>query len=142
MVNGDDPGVRKVVRGIRFREGGAETDEGGAPPRSSGTGARAAGPSLVTVGTGSGNRFRIGGIAGEGGRYRFTLEGEGAALDIRLSLPGRFNCVNAALAGVCALRLGVPGGSIERGFASFQGTSVTPTVISALCWRWKLIICS
>lgn len=120
VVNGDDHGVREVVRGVRFREGGEHAGPEGA---SAGIpGLSGSGPRLVTVGTGRGNSCRIEDLSHEEGRYRFTLAGEGVRMRIRLPLPGRFNCHNAALAGACAFLLGVPAENIERGFEAFRGT--------------------
>jgi UDP-N-acetylmuramate--alanine ligase len=110
VVNGDDPGVWEVIRRVRSGEG--------ARGYSGATGA----PRMVTVGTGPENSYRIGGLSQRGGRYRFTLAGEGAELDIVLPLPGRFNCLNAALAGVCALLLGVPAEAVEDAVRSYRGT--------------------
>ncbi|MFW6181430.1 MAG: UDP-N-acetylmuramate--L-alanine ligase [Spirochaetota bacterium] len=119
VVNGDDPGVREVIRSVRLREEGYGTEGARGGRGAAGYGAA---PLLVTVGTGPSNSYRIGGLSQRGGRYRFTLEGEGAGLHVMLPLPGRFNCINAALAVVCALRLGVPSQVIEEAVRSFRGT--------------------
>jgi UDP-N-acetylmuramate--alanine ligase len=98
VVNGDDAGVRDVT-------------------------ARLKGGNVFTVGEGDANDYRITGITGASGVYSCSLEhGADSLLSLRLSVPGRFNCGNAALASVLAVRLGVGKKEVEEAVRGFSGT--------------------
>ncbi len=76
----------------------------------------------VRVGFGESNLFRITEIREKNGRYSFSLDyGKAPALAVDLSVPGRFNCLNAALASVCALRIGVDAACIRKALETFAG---------------------
>jgi UDP-N-acetylmuramate--alanine ligase len=98
VVNGDDSGVRDVLEGLD-------------------------GSAVITVGEGDLNHYRIGDLRGSGGTYSCSVkEGAETVLSLRLSVPGRYNCGNAALASVLALRLGVSRQAVEEGVSVFRGT--------------------
>jgi UDP-N-acetylmuramate--alanine ligase len=98
VVNGDDAGVRDVMEGLE-------------------------GSTVFTVGEGAGNDYRIADVSGALGVYCCAVNhGARRLLSLRLSVPGRFNCGNAALASVLAARLGVERGTIEEAVRAFSGT--------------------
>jgi UDP-N-acetylmuramate--alanine ligase len=104
-VNGDDPNVRRVV------------DEA----RAVGTGM--ADVRIVTVGYHDHNKYRIQSEKGEDGRYVMHVKRGGAELvSVHLPVPGRFNCINAAMPAVWALEFGVEPALITDALGSFQGT--------------------
>ena len=97
-MNGDDGGVRDVINGI----------------------ARGA---VYTVGEGAANRYRVSDVSGVSGVYSCSVkDGTRVLLSLTLSVPGRFNCGNAALASVLALRLGVERETVEGAVRAFAGT--------------------
>jgi UDP-N-acetylmuramate--alanine ligase len=60
--------------------------------------------------------------AGEGSADRLIIEGlSGGSLTVPTSLPGRHNAANALVVAAVADQLGVPGGVIAAGLASFPG---------------------
>jgi UDP-N-acetylmuramate--alanine ligase len=98
VVNGDDGGVRDVINGI----------------------AREA---VCTVGEEAANQYRVADVSGSAGIYSCSVkEGNETVLALTLSVPGRFNCGNAALASVLALRLGVGRETVEGAVRAFAGT--------------------
>jgi UDP-N-acetylmuramate--alanine ligase len=98
VVNGDDVGVRDVIRDLER-----------------GT--------IFTVGEGDANFYRITDVSGSFGVYSCAVKhGAKPLLSLRLSVPGRFNCGNAALASVLAVRLGVEGETVEEAVQAFSGT--------------------
>jgi UDP-N-acetylmuramate--alanine ligase len=98
VVNGDDEGVRDVMMGL---ERGA----------------------VFTVGEGEANQYRVEDVSGEFGVYSCSVKsGTQTLLSLRLSVPGRFNCGNAALASVLALRLGVAKETVEGAVLAYAGT--------------------
>jgi UDP-N-acetylmuramate--alanine ligase len=79
--------------------------------------------STITVGYGNQNRYRIHDEVEASGRYSFSIENEGKTIvRTRLPVPGRFNCLNAAVACVCALTLGVERDKVEFAISRFSGT--------------------
>lgn len=107
VVYGDDPAVGELVSFMHPGQCSPPPDR------------------VVTVGLGAGNQYIIDDLNEQRGRYRFTLRDARSVgrdeLNIGLTAPGVFNCVNAALAAVCALRLGVPPSGIEHAFGRFRG---------------------
>lgn len=81
------------------------------------------GQKIYTVGSGPGSRYRIVNIDSDRGIYSFQIEEDGKkVMELHLTVPGRYNCMNAALSAVLALNLGVEGSTIERAVRSFKGT--------------------
>jgi UDP-N-acetylmuramate--alanine ligase len=99
VVNGDDPNLIEIV---------SDT----------------AGLNIHTVGYGEENQYRIGELENRNGYYSFQMVGrDGEALfQARLSVPGRFNCINAALSAALALNLGISGDTIQESLSTFLGT--------------------
>ncbi len=84
---------------------------------------RSSAVSINTVGYGNKNTYRIQDRMGEGGKYFFQIEsGSMTILRAKLPVPGRFNCVNAASACVCALKLGVSRKAVESAISGYSGT--------------------
>ncbi|MGH8501831.1 MAG: UDP-N-acetylmuramate--L-alanine ligase [Gammaproteobacteria bacterium] len=59
--------------------------------------------------------------AGAQSRFRVSLPGAGAELDVALNLPGRHNVLNALAAIAVAYELGVSGEAIQTALRGFQG---------------------
>jgi UDP-N-acetylmuramate--alanine ligase len=98
IVNGDDEHTRDVLRGISENE-------------------------VYRVGFGMENHYRIAGIQNRNGFYSFQLiYGKDDILNLRLSVPGRFNCLNAALSAALALKVGISHEIIEGSVRSYSGT--------------------
>jgi UDP-N-acetylmuramate--alanine ligase len=98
VVNGDDVGARDVIEGLERGK-------------------------VFTVGEGAGNDYRMADVSGALGVYTCSVKhGARHLLSLRLSVPGRFNCGNAALASVLAARLGVESRTIEEAVRAFHGT--------------------
>jgi len=98
VLNGDDANVRALLGKLGGRE-------------------------FYTVGTDERNDYRIDGIENSEGLYSCNLtRGGSGLLALGLSIPGRFNCWNAALASVLALRIGVERKVIEGAVKGFFGT--------------------
>jgi UDP-N-acetylmuramate--alanine ligase len=98
VINGDDVNLREVVKNIK---------------------------ELVpcTVGYGEENRYRIQELVNRGGYYSFLLtDGKAPLVRLELSVPGRFNCVNAALSTVLAFKLGIAVTTIQEAARQFIGT--------------------
>ncbi|HEB30693.1 MAG TPA: UDP-N-acetylmuramate--L-alanine ligase [Spirochaetes bacterium] len=99
VVNGDDRNIQDVLSTVK----------------SSG---------VVTVGFTNDSRYRVINTSSDHGVYSFQIEDKGAkVLDIRLSVPGEYNCINAALSAVMALNIGVQKSVVETGVASYKGTA-------------------
>jgi len=76
----------------------------------------------IRVGFGKSNEFRISGTLNKNGHYSFFLaHPEVSVLVVDLSVPGRFNCLNAALASVCALATGIEAACIKEALETFAG---------------------
>lgn len=76
-----------------------------------------------TIGYGNENLYRISDKVENDGRYSFDIENEGKTIvRAKLPVPGRFNCLNAAFACVCALKLGVGREKVETAISGFSGT--------------------
>ncbi|MDH2428610.1 UDP-N-acetylmuramate--L-alanine ligase [Sphaerisporangium sp. TRM90804] len=80
--------------------------------------ARARGLRVTTYGEAEGADLRVTGIAPDGFGVAFSVEGDG---DVRLSVPGRHNALNAAAAIAVAAELGVPFDEFREGLAEFTG---------------------
>jgi UDP-N-acetylmuramate--alanine ligase len=103
-VNGDDPNIRSII------------DRLGQRPE-------ALRRRIRTVGYGQNNRYRILSKGGREGRYSLRLmEGDGEIISLTLPVPGRFNCINAALAAVWAEGIGISRSDIRRGLEAYGGT--------------------
>jgi UDP-N-acetylmuramate--alanine ligase len=99
VVNGDDRNIQDILNSVK------NTD-------------------VVTVGFTPDNRYRIVNISSDHGVYSFQIEDKGVkVLDISLSVPGEYNCINAALSAVMALNIGVQKTVVETGVASYKGTA-------------------
>ncbi|MFC6087204.1 UDP-N-acetylmuramate--L-alanine ligase [Sphaerisporangium aureirubrum] len=79
---------------------------------------RARGLRVRTYGQSEGADLRVSGIAPDGFGVKFTVEGHG---DVRLSVPGRHNALNATAALAVAAELGVPFDEFREGLAEFTG---------------------
>jgi UDP-N-acetylmuramate--alanine ligase len=83
---------------------------------------RSSAVSISTVGYGDNNTYRIHDKVGKDGKYSFRIESEDMTiLRAKLPIPGRFNCVNAASACVCALKLGVSRKAVESAISDYSG---------------------
>lgn len=80
--------------------------------------ARARGLKVITYGEAEDADLRVGGIVPEGLGITFTIAGRG---EVRLSVPGRHNALNAAAAIAVAEELGVSFDEIRDGLAAFTG---------------------
>lgn len=99
VINGDDLNVTDILK--------AEPDAIGR---------------CINVGEAESNEFRISRIRSTNGRYSFDLtENRQTLLSIDLSMPGRFNCMNAALASVCSFRIGIDAECICQALKTFKG---------------------
>jgi len=94
VANGDDANVMKALKGL----------------------------DVVWVGFGESNRWRVQAQPESDGCYRVRITGEGREMETKLPVPGRFNCMNAALSAVCAAGLGVDTGTAESALAHYAGT--------------------
>jgi len=84
---------------------------------------KASSVSTSTVGYENENLYRIQDKVENDGRYSFSIENEGKTIvHAKLPVPGRFNCLNAAIASVCALKLGVGREKVESALSRFSGT--------------------
>jgi len=100
VVNGDDRNVREII-----------------------TTEIATGRNLFTVGYGEENQYKIEAVHRGGGLYTVHLsEKEKKLLSTDLFVPGSFNCINAALAAVVALNIGISIESIKKALENFIGT--------------------
>jgi UDP-N-acetylmuramate--alanine ligase len=107
-VNGDDANVAAALKAAA-----AEVS------RKGGTSQR-----VVTVGYGDSNAYRTEAKRLENGRYGLGLYRDGAKLfSTELPVPGRFNCINGALAAVTALNLGIEADVVGEALESFKGTA-------------------
>ncbi len=98
VVNGDDKNVREILE-------------------------RLSGQRIYTVGLTESSRYRIVNIDSNRGIYSFQIEENGKkVMELHLTVPGGYNCMNAALSAVLALKIGVEGSTIERAMRSFKGT--------------------
>jgi UDP-N-acetylmuramate--alanine ligase len=78
---------------------------------------------IYTVGYGSRNRYRVMSEGCGNGFYSVKVfEDEKSILKAKVPVPGVFNCLNAALAGVCALNLGISYDLINSAIEAFKGT--------------------
>ena len=85
---------------------------------------------IVKIGYNKENDIIIDSIKEIEGKYKYTLWPNGSniaaflnnSISIELSIPGRFNIINSALASVLALRLGVKPGNVIKSIQSFKGT--------------------
>jgi UDP-N-acetylmuramate--alanine ligase len=97
VINGDDPNVMAAV-----------TESGYS--------------NVLTVGKADRNSYRIVGLEETNGQYSFSIQsGRLEAVHLAFPLPGEYNCVNAALAAVLCLELGVEREQVERAMAEFGG---------------------
>ncbi|GII88712.1 UDP-N-acetylmuramate--L-alanine ligase [Sphaerisporangium siamense] len=80
--------------------------------------ARARGLRVRTYGESEGADLRVTGIAPDGFGVAFRVEGKG---EVRLSVPGRHNALNALSALAVAEELGVPFDEFREGLAAFTG---------------------
>jgi UDP-N-acetylmuramate--alanine ligase len=98
VVNGDDRNVQDVVGTV-------------------------SGISVKTVGFMKHNLYRIVDVSDKLGVYSFQVMEEGKrVLNIRLTVPGKYNCINAGLSAVMGLNLGIEKALVEDGIASYAGT--------------------
>lgn len=99
VVNGDDRNVTDILK--------AEPDIKGR---------------CISVGETESSEFRISGIRNVNGRYSFTLvRNSSSVLTVDLSVPGRFNCLNAAIASACSLSIGIDAACISQALRTFRG---------------------
>jgi UDP-N-acetylmuramate--alanine ligase len=104
-VNGDDPNVQAIISEIRAADPMAADDR------------------IMTIGYLEHNRYRIHAERGEDARYVMRLtEEERELIRVRIPVPGRYNCLNAAMPALWALKQGVPPSVISDALGSFQGT--------------------
>ena len=76
----------------------------------------------VSFGTVEGADYRALISGGEGGYYTFKIRhGARDIIKVRLSVPGRFNAMNAAGAAALSLELGIPPSDVEYALSSFCG---------------------
>lgn len=98
VVNGDDKNIRLIIRTLKEK-------------------------SIITVGYGRENDYSITNRRADWGFYSFDLVRENkTVLNVRLRIPGSFNCINAALSSVLALRLGVKNEIVRQSILTFKGT--------------------
>ncbi|KPJ89205.1 MAG: hypothetical protein AMS17_02865 [Spirochaetes bacterium DG_61] len=99
VINGDDANVMEVVNDLE-------------------------GLNARTVGFGEENQYRIEELENRNGYYSFQMAGGDGEelLHISLMVPGRFNCINAALSAVLALNLGISRRTIQESLRTFLGT--------------------
>jgi UDP-N-acetylmuramate--alanine ligase len=104
-VNGDDPNVQAIISEIRADDPLKADDR------------------IITIGYLEHNRYRIHAERGEGARYVMRLTEKGRELiRVCLSVPGRYNCMNAAMPAIWALKQGIQPSVIIDALGSFQGT--------------------
>lgn len=97
VVNGDDKNIIEILKGIHEQK-------------------------MFTVGFEASNQYIIQGIENQKGLYSFVIMNQNrSVLNLNLSVPGRFNCINAALSAVFALKIGVNQSVIEKSVNSFTG---------------------
>jgi UDP-N-acetylmuramate--alanine ligase len=99
-VNGDDVHIRRIVHAIDDRI------------------------TLMTVGRETHNRYGVESHLLETGGYRFQLHGaicRGFSVD--LPVPGAFNVINASLAAVCAMNIGIDAQTVGEALGQFKGSS-------------------
>ncbi|MGQ9615573.1 MAG: UDP-N-acetylmuramate--L-alanine ligase [Spirochaetota bacterium] len=100
VVNGDDENLKRILED--FGKDGVR---------------------VYTVGYGSGNHYRVSHEGRGNGFYSVKMFQDGKSiLKARVPVPGVFNCVNAALAAVCALNLGINCDIVTSAIESFKGT--------------------
>jgi UDP-N-acetylmuramate--alanine ligase len=69
------------------------------------------------------NQYRVDTNRRTGGLYTMRLfQQSNRLLRVDLPIPGRFNCINAALAAVCALNIGIDVKVIEGALEDYSGT--------------------
>lgn len=100
VVNGDDENVRSILMEL-----GKE------------------GRTIYTVGYAKTNQYRVRSEGRGGGCYSMELFRECVSiLRADLPVPGFFNCLNSALAAVCALNIGIDGAVVTSALEEFKGT--------------------
>jgi UDP-N-acetylmuramate--alanine ligase len=78
---------------------------------------------IFTVGFGDKNQYRVDANLRTGGLYSMRLfQQSNSVLKVDLPVPGRFNCINSALAAVCALNVGIDVKVIEKALGDYSGT--------------------
>ncbi len=78
---------------------------------------------IFTVGYNNKNQYRVETKLRTVGLYTMRLYQQRIELlKVNLPLPGRFNCINAALAAVCALNVGIDVKVIEEALGDYGGT--------------------
>ncbi len=98
VVNGDDENIQDLLNATENQE-------------------------IFTVGTKDNNQYIIRDIRSTGGLYSFSIERDKeVVLNLRLSIPGIFNCINASLSAVLALNVGIEKLIIEETVKAFRGT--------------------
>jgi UDP-N-acetylmuramate--alanine ligase len=98
-VNGDDGTVRELVESLGNRV------------------------QVFMVGHGRDNQYRVDSQMRERKGYRLHIHGEGfEEFSADLPVPGNFNVINASLAAVCALNIGISGVAIRDALEQFKGT--------------------
>jgi len=98
VVNGDDPSINEIIAECDFIP-------------------------VFTVGYHEKCVYKITDVIEKKGYYScFVNKGAKDIFQLKLSLPGRFNLLNAALSGVTAHLLGVERGTIETALSGFKGT--------------------
>jgi UDP-N-acetylmuramate--alanine ligase len=116
-VNGDDANVAAALKATR-------------PETSS---RRRQDQRVLTVGYGNANSYRVEAGRLVRGRYGLRIFREGERLlYAELPVPGQFNCMNAALAAVWALGLGIDAAVIVEALENFQGTERRLELVATL----------